>query len=181
MDFTEADDELLDLVDDHDAVTGTIRRGDFYQAAPDYPGNIRACEVLIRNDAGKFWIPKRTAHKRIAPNGLDYSAGGHVGSGQTYLEAALREIKEELGLELQPADLVFVRKFAPQGTPFFRSLFIYHSNQTPRFNPDDFVSAEWLSLEELQEKLESGVPCKTSLKETVRALVENNTFTRSQK
>jgi 8-oxo-dGTP pyrophosphatase MutT (NUDIX family) len=166
------EDELLDLVNDNDEVIGTIYRSEYDRMVAEKLGNIRAVELLIVNAEGKYWIPTRTAHKKIAPSGLDYSMGGHVGAGETYEESALREIQEELNLDLKQEDLEFVKKFPPNALPYFRSLYVYHSNEAPKFNPDDYVGAEWLSLEEIKEKLDHGVPAKVSIRETVDALLQ---------
>jgi hypothetical protein len=48
---------------------------------------------------------------------------------------------------------------------------VYKSNLAPSYNPEDFVSAEWLSPAELIQKLDSGTPAKTNLRETVAVLI----------
>lgn len=169
--MTNINDELLDLVDGDDNVTGTIWRSEYQKLVDDKLGYIRAVEMLIQNEKGQLWIPKRTADKRIAPNGLDYSMGGHVSAGETYLESALREIREELNLELEEKDLLFIAKFAPLDLPYFRTLYIYKSNETPLYNPHDFVSAKWLTAVELLAKLDSGVLAKTNMRETISVLI----------
>lgn len=163
-------DELLDLVNKQDEVIGTILRSEYGRLVEENLGYIRSVEMLIQNDAGKLWIPKRTADKKIAPNGLDYSMGGHVGSGEGYIESALREIKEELNLDLAPDDLQFIAKFEPTIIPYFRALYIYRSNETPNYNPDDFVSADWLSPDEIVAQIDSGASAKATLRETVVGL-----------
>ncbi len=165
------EDELLDLVDCNDKVIGTILRSETDKLTREKLGYIRASDMFIQNDEGKLWIPKRTPNKRIAPNGLDYSMGGHVASGETYIESALREIQEELNLTLSESDLIFVKKFGPTVSPYFRNLYIYKSNIAPNYNPEDFVSASWLTPKELIEKLDEGVPAKSTLRETVEALI----------
>ena len=166
------DDELLDLVNDKDEVIGTLRRSEYDRLVSEKLGYIRAVEMFITNDEGELWIPQRTAHKRIAPNSLDYSMGGHVSSGEDYITAALREIKEELNLDLSTSDLKFIKKFSPTEIPYFRVLYIYHSNVAPRFNPDDFVTAHWLSPWEILEKIRNGTSAKLSLQETVEELIK---------
>lgn len=162
------DDELLDLVNIRDEVIGTLRRSEYdVVVVKEGCGYVRACEMLIQNDEGKFWIPTRTNHKRIAPGGLDYSMGGHVSAGETYLQSALREIREELNLELTAEDLIEVHKFPPDNLPFFRTLYVYHSNQTPDFNADDFTHAEWLSADEVLRRLDDGVKAKKSLRQAI--------------
>jgi 8-oxo-dGTP pyrophosphatase MutT (NUDIX family) len=165
------EDELLDLVNSNDEPIGTIWRSQYDKLVEEKLGYIRAAEMLIQNDKGQLWIPKRTAHKRVAPNGLDYSMGGHVSSGETYLQSALREIKEELSLELTENDLIFIKKFTPLDLPYFRVLYVYKSNDTPRYSTNDFASAEWLTPQELILKLDAGVPAKVNMRETVSVLI----------
>jgi 8-oxo-dGTP pyrophosphatase MutT (NUDIX family) len=45
------------------------------------------------------------------PGRWDASAGGQVRSGETYAEAGTRELAEELGLEIEPGDLILVAKY----------------------------------------------------------------------
>lgn len=165
-------DELLDLVDDRDRVIGTILRSDSGTLLQDGRGYIRAVDMFIQNDVGKLWIPTRTVHKQIAPGGLDFSMGGHVESGETYDQTLIRETQEELNLDIDLDKIILVKKFPPAETPYFRCVYLYSANDTPIFNPDDFVSAEWLSPEELLAKLDAGAPAKTSLRPTVAKLFQ---------
>lgn len=160
------DDELLDLVNKEDEIIGTIWRNDTSdnRLANEKLGYIRAVELFIVNSKGELWIPKRTAHKRIAPNGLDFSAAGHVSSGETYIEAMIKEAREELSLDLSEEDLKFVAKIGPDENCYIREQYVYRTNKTPTFNRDDFVSAAWLQPEELLKQLDSGIPAKSSLR-----------------
>lgn len=120
-------------------------------------------------------VPVRADHKKIAPDGLDYSAGGHVGAGETYEVGLLREIKEELGLMLNESDLRYLASFTPLGGDnWFRKVFVYRTNKAPKYNTDDFKSYEWMTPVELHLALKNGVPAKTSLLETVDFIVKND-------
>ena len=83
--------EILDVVDGFDNIIGTIDREDYDQLLAQPDRFIRAADLLIMNEEGKLWVPIRTADKRIAPNGYDYGAGGHVESGEDYLSTIIRE------------------------------------------------------------------------------------------
>lgn len=165
------EDEILDLVNDKDEVIGTIPRRESSRIVSEKLGFIRATDMFIRNSEGKIWVPKRTAHKTIAPNGLDYSCGGHVSSGDDYDETMVREIQEELNFTPNPKKLHYIGKMSPTSTPYFRAIYVYESDETPEFNPADFVSAEWMKPSELLSLLESGVPAKGSIKETIEYLI----------
>ncbi len=161
------DDEILDLVDENDSVVGTINRKNYSELLEQNLGYIRASELFILNDEGKLWIPIRTATKKIAPNGYDYSAAGHVEAGDTYLETIIRETYEEINLTVTESQLDFVAKMRSNDVKYFRSIYLVRSNDTPTFNPEDFVSAKWLTADELIKEIDAGHPAKTSLRESV--------------
>jgi 8-oxo-dGTP diphosphatase len=56
--------------------------------------------VVITDNAGKVLILKRSLSEKYCPNFWDLP-GGKVEEGETLLEAAEREAKEESGLELE--------------------------------------------------------------------------------
>lgn len=161
-------DELLDLVNSKDIVTGTIWRSEYARLATDDLGYIRAVEMFIVNSRGQFWIPKRTADKRIAPNGYDFSVGGHVSSGETYMDAMLKEISEEINLYLSEEDLEYVGKIGPDANRYFRQMYIYRSDKTPAFNPSDFVDAEWIEPGAIIDRISNGAPAKSTLADAVK-------------
>lgn len=168
--MAKAQDEMLDLVNDKDEVIGTIARSEYNRLVEQKLGYLRVVELLIRNSVGKYWIPTRTANKRIAPNGLDFSMAGHLDAGEGYIDAALREIKEELNLDLKATDLIFITKFKPAFIPYFRVIYLYETDIAPHYNPDDFVKAEWLSVTEIEERLKGGMPAKQNLLMTIQEI-----------
>lgn len=160
-------DEILDLVDQNDNVIGKIERSNYKKLIEQKLGYIRASELFIISDEGKLWIPMRTSSKTIAPNGYDYSAAGHVESGDNYTDTIIRETKEEINLDITEAELQFITKMKSEGAKYFRSVYLHRSNVTPSFNPADFTSAEWLTPDEVIENIDNGHPAKSSLRETL--------------
>jgi isopentenyl-diphosphate delta-isomerase len=57
------------------------------------------------NDTLEILLQKRAADKRTWPNRYDISAAGHIDLGETPLDAALREAKEEINLEIVAQEL----------------------------------------------------------------------------
>lgn len=89
--------ELWDVYDEHRNLTGKLhRRGD-----PVRPGDFHlVVHVWILNSRGEFLLTKRSPNKGF-PN-LWESTGGSALAGDDSLTAALREVKEETGLVLDP-------------------------------------------------------------------------------
>ncbi|MFI2415940.1 NUDIX domain-containing protein [Streptomyces sp. NPDC018947] len=89
-----AADEILDIVDENDHVTGQARRGDAYARGLRH----RCVFVRVRDAEGRLFVHRRTATKLVFPSLYDMFVGGVVGAGESYDEAALREAEEELGV-----------------------------------------------------------------------------------
>lgn len=165
--------EMLDLVDENDQVIGTVLREEIPSLMiGDKVGMVRSSSVFIVNYEGKLWVPKRGPHKKIAPNGFDFSAGEHVMSGESYAQAAVRGMKEELGITASEQDLRHIGTVSnkPVGLPYFNALYIFQSNAIPDYNKDDFVSFAWMSPEELQAQLDEGSPAKLDMKPALELL-----------
>ncbi len=66
-------------------------------------------------------MQRRAADKDSFPSMLDISCGGHLATGEDSLTGALRELKEELGLEVSPEELTFLHtdKTSVRPTPDF--------------------------------------------------------------
>lgn len=66
-----------------------------------------AAHIWIFNSKGEVLIQKRSSTKDSYPDLWDISAAGHISSGETMLDGAMREMVEEIGLkDTRPEDLV---------------------------------------------------------------------------
>ena len=157
-------DELLDLVNEQDQVIGTIWRSQAY--ADKRLSSLRAVWLLIKNQDGKFWIPRRQATKKILPNCLDGSAAGHVSSGETYEQSMIRETAEELNIDISAMPYTFVGTLTPQeGVICFIQIFelTVPNGFIIDYNKEDFSEFFWLSSQEIIDKINAGDKAKESL------------------
>ncbi len=91
----ETEDELLEEIDAEGRVLRLRPRHEFH-GNPEL--HHRAAHVVVRNRAGDVFLQKRSMRKRIQPGKWDTSVGGHVDPGESYEQAAVRELEEELGV-----------------------------------------------------------------------------------
>lgn len=96
------EDELLDVVDEFDRVIAQEKRGVIHARRLRH----RAVHILVFNAAGQVFLQRRAKTKDTFPDRWDSSCSGHVDTGENYLESAVRELGEELGLAgVSPDDL----------------------------------------------------------------------------
>lgn len=66
----------------------------------------QSVQVLVYTPAGEILVQRRSPKSIILPSYLDMSAAGGVDPGETPLQAAARETKEEVGLSFNQNELV---------------------------------------------------------------------------
>ena len=100
-----SDQELLDLLDGAGAATG---RRCMRKTAHRLGLWHRTVHVWLLNRNGELLIQLRAHDKESYPGLWDISAAGHCCSGDTSIGAALREIKEELGISADSSKLYYL-------------------------------------------------------------------------
>lgn len=70
----------------------------------------RGIHVLVCTPDKQIIMQKRAPSLRYHPNEVEISVGGGVDAGETPAQATVREIKEELGLDITPEELHYIGK-----------------------------------------------------------------------
>lgn len=98
--------ELFDILNENGSKSGVIgERGVVHREGSLHP-TVHTWIVRRRADDGiDLLLQKRSANKDSYPGCYDISSAGHVAAGDDYLESALRELQEELGLLAETDDL----------------------------------------------------------------------------
>jgi isopentenyldiphosphate isomerase len=84
----------IQLVDEHDR---PIRAGT-KQEAWKHGYWHRIVRIMLDDGKGNVLLQHRSPTKDVYPNCWDNSAAGHVDAGETYEQAAYRELAEEIGV-----------------------------------------------------------------------------------
>ena len=68
----------------------------------------RAVYAFIIDKNGNVLLQKRSANKKMWPNMWDVTVGGHVDSNEFGRQALIREVKEELGIDIKDEDIKYL-------------------------------------------------------------------------
>ena len=143
--------EILDVYDAKGQRTGRTRvRGEAF-GPEEY--HLVACAV-VRNARGKMLFSRRAPEKNFA--GLWEASGGAAQAGEDSRTAATRELREELGLSLQPEDGMLLGRYAQQGShsPCFLDVWVFEREVTPAdvtLQPGETDASMLASAEEVRQ------------------------------
>lgn len=122
--------EYLDILDENGNKTGKIKLRNEVHRDGDWH---KAVHIWIINNKGDILLQRRCASKDSHPNMLDISSAGHLQAGDDSLTGAVREIKEELNLDISPNELQFIttlkRKSNKSINNEFDDLYILRTNK----------------------------------------------------
>jgi isopentenyl-diphosphate delta-isomerase len=144
-----ATEEIFDVCDEQDRVIGTAPRSRVHAEWLLH----RAVHVFVFNSRGQLLLQRRSATKDESPLKLTSSASGHLGTGESYETAAVREMQEEIGLK---GPLEFLIKLpasqetANEHTVLYRMI----SDDQPTPDPAEILRMEVVTLPEAQRMLE---------------------------
>ncbi|MGB7395951.1 MAG: NUDIX domain-containing protein [Pricia sp.] len=95
-------DELVDIFDSDGNPTGqTALKSEAHKNGWFHP----TVHVWFYTSDGRILIQQRAETKVTHPLLWDVSVAGHVGAGEKVEEAAVREVKEEIGIDIPAEDL----------------------------------------------------------------------------
>ncbi len=85
---------MRDVVDENDEVIGVADK----HVIERFGLNCRVAFVMLMRSDGRLLLHQRSENKRAYPLYWSGAAAGHVDAGETYADAASRELREELVL-----------------------------------------------------------------------------------
>lgn len=99
-------EEYFDILDENGKKTGKIKLRNEVHRDGDWH---KAVHIWIINDYGEILLQRRCATKDSNPNMLSIFNGGHLSQGDDSLTGAIRELKEELDLDVKKEELQFIK------------------------------------------------------------------------
>jgi isopentenyldiphosphate isomerase len=93
--------EMVDIIDEQGRTIGTVSRQEMRGRRLPH----RCVYILVFNARGELFVHLRTPTKDVYPGYWDVTIGGVLTAGETFDQGALREGREELGVDIQPEPL----------------------------------------------------------------------------
>jgi isopentenyldiphosphate isomerase len=147
-------EEIFDIVNERDEVIDRKPRSEVHARGLRH----RAVHVLVFNSRGEVFLQKRSMKKDRQPGVWDSSCSGHVDSGEIYDETAVRELREELGLDLtsgtrgtRPSELEKLFKIDACAETDAEFVWIYRCESEGPFqlHPDEIETGGWFAPEKV--------------------------------
>ncbi len=146
--------EIFDIVDEDDRVIGRAPRADCH----GNPALIhRVSHVLVFNHRNQLLLQKRSRHKDIQPGRWDTSVGGHLEPGESYLDAAYREMREELGIDGVPLTFLYHSKIRNEIESENVATYFARHDGVFQFPPEEIEEIRYWDAGEIEMALGSGI------------------------
>lgn len=179
------DHGAIQIVDAHDR---PLRAGTMQEAQAKGLWH-RIVRIMVEDDRGNMLLQKRADTMFMNPGKWDNSCSGHVDAGESWLEAAKRELAEEIGLknvnltewqrytyESHETDGRVLRRF----NVLYRT--IVPADTAFTIQPEEVSEVRWFSQDELQDLVANHPDSVThGLTRVVKGLYESNKHTGTSK
>jgi isopentenyldiphosphate isomerase len=135
-------EEIFDVVNERDEVIDRQPRSEVHRVGLKH----RATHVLVFHSRGEVFLQKRSPNKDRQPGLWDSSASGHVDSGEDYDACAMRELREEIGLELKKTPRrLFKLAASPETDQEFVWVYRCQADGPFQLNPTEIERGGWFA------------------------------------
>ncbi|WP_438295915.1 NUDIX hydrolase [Streptomyces sp. HUAS TT7] len=138
--------ELVEHVDEHDRVLGIVERDEAVRENWLH----RIAATICRDREGRILVLRRAETLSRFPGYYDAMVGGAVDVGESYQEAAVRELAEELGVRV-PVRFLFKLLFREGISPIWLGVHEAVVSETLVPDPSEIDWHGWLTMGELRE------------------------------
>ena len=139
---------FLDVVDENDKVIGKTT----WEEMNRKNLRVRSSAVLVFNSEGKLFVHKRSKNLPTHPGMYDVKLGGLVDSGETYKEAAERELWEEAGIENCKLEFLAKHSTANINREIYRTVY----DGKMKLQEDEIESGRFMSMDEINDLKKEG-------------------------
>ena len=109
----------------------------------------RSVFIAVMSEKGDLLVHKRAETKDIWPGWWDVAVGGVVAPGETWADAAVRELNEELGIEGVGLELLSIGAYRDPDVQLVAATFLCRTEGPFAFADGEITEAHWVSWAEI--------------------------------
>ena len=149
------DFEPIEIIDENENVL--YQTG--FREAHDKSLLHRFCRVLVLNDDGEMVLHVRGSI--ISDAGKLDASGGHLNVGETYVQAAIRELQEEMGITVTAEQLTEIGRIEDRDRPHVENMigrvFVVHHNGPYTIEEGELETLKLLKPEHFTNFMEQNI------------------------
>jgi len=152
--------EYIDIYDENNNPTGQKKEK---QKAHEDGEFHRTAHVWIINNKNELLLQKRSASKKTHPNCWDISGAGHIKAEESVIEGAIRELKEELGVEAEEKNFEYIVTIKSTKNPKnmeFQYVYLLHTDKEINeyiFEDEEVSEVKYVYYKDLEKMVEEKV------------------------
>lgn len=139
--------EIFDVVNERNEVIQQLPRGEVHARGLLH----RAVHVFVINSRGEIYLQKRSHLKDVSPLKWDSSAAGHLDVGESYAACAIRETREEVGIEITSTELAAQLPAGAHTDHEFVELHLARHNGPMKPLPEEVACGQWFTPETIED------------------------------
>ena len=120
----------------------------------------RSVHIWIINNKKEILLQRRSSNKKNYPNKWDISSAGHIRSRESIIEGAKREVKEELGINIDEKDLEFIgiNKSDKPYNKEFQYIYLYRTDKVESdytFNDGEVAYVKYFKYDDFEKMVKN--------------------------
>ncbi len=160
-------EEMIDIVDENNRIIGEAPRKGIHKTDKMH----RAVHIFLFDRSGRMWLELRSADTDTFPLHYNSAAAGHVSKGESTLNAAIREVDEELGVPVK-LKMLYTQTPSESTANEFITLYVAVTDKEPRKH-EMTEKLEKFTIPEIDNMINSGVKVAPSFLTLYRWWKEN--------
>ena len=141
--------ELVEEVDSSGNVLRLVTRAQMRAEALWH----RTVFIAVRSHSGDVLVHRRSMTKDLWPGWWDVAVGGVVAPGESWKEAAERELAEELGVSGLVLEALGTGAYRDNQVKLVAACFLAVSDGPFHYSDGEIIETQWVASQDLQERL----------------------------
>ncbi len=146
-------EEMVVLINENDEVKGLMEKMQAHRTGLLH----RAFSVFLFNNQGEMLLQKRASNKYHSPDQWTNAVCSHPRDGETYKDAAIRRLKEELGIDVELNHKFFFIYKANVGDGLWEHeldhVFVGNYEGEFSLNPDEVSEVRYIAQDQLDKEM----------------------------